>query len=46
MYGMTNSGKLLADELINWMIDVSGFKHSQFQMSIYYKYDLNGHKPM
>ena len=44
MYGMTNSGKLLADELINWMIDVSGFKHSQFQMSIYYKYASNGSK--
>ena len=38
IYGMTNSGKLFADELTNWMIDESIFKKSQFQMSIYYKY--------
>ena len=28
MYGMTNSGKLFADELIDWFIDESGFKNS------------------
>ena len=38
MYGMTNSGKLFSYELTNWMIDVVGFKRSQFQMSIYHKY--------
>ena len=37
MYGMTNSGKLFADELTEWLI-VEGFMQSQFQISIYYKY--------
>ena len=37
MYGMTNSGKLFADELTEWLIE-AGFIQSQFQMSIYYKY--------
>ena len=37
MYGMTNSGKLFADELTEWLIE-EGFLQSQCQMSIYYKY--------
>ena len=35
---MTNSKKLFADKIINWLIYEAGFKQSQFQMSIYYKY--------
>ena len=27
MYGMTNYGKLFADELTNWWIDEKYFKH-------------------
>ena len=27
MYGMTNSGKLSADELIEWLINEAGFKN-------------------
>ena len=38
-----NSGKLFADELIEWLIE-AGFIHSQCQMSIYYKYAPNGSK--
>ena len=38
MYGMTNSGNLFAYEIINWMIDESGLKQSQCQISIYYRY--------
>ena len=38
MYGMTNYGILFADVLANWMIDESVFNHSQWQLSIYYKY--------
>ena len=38
MYGMTNSGKLLYDELIDWLIDEAGSKQFQCQMSIYYQY--------
>ena len=37
MYGMTNSGKLFADELTEWLLE-AGFIQSQCQMSIYYKY--------
>ena len=37
MYGMTNSGKLFAGELTEWLIE-EGFIKSQCQMSIYYKY--------
>ena len=40
MYGMTNSGKLFADELIELLLE-SGFIQSQWQMSIYYKYALD-----
>ena len=43
MYGMTNSGKLFADELTEWLIE-EGFMQSQFQMSIYYKYAPYGSK--
>ena len=41
MYGMTNSGKLFADELIEWLLE-AGFFQSQCQMSIYYKYSPDG----
>ena len=37
MYGMTNSGKLFADKLTEWLLE-EGFILSQCQMSIYYKY--------
>ena len=37
MYGMTNYGKLFADELTEWLLE-AGFIQSQCQMSIYYKY--------
>ena len=43
MYGMTNSGKLFADELTEWLIE-EGFIQSQCQMSIYYKYAPDGSK--
>ena len=41
MYVMTNSGKLFADELTEWLIE-AGFIQSQFHMSIYYKYAPDG----
>ena len=41
MYGMTNSGKLFADELTEWLIE-EVFMQSQCQMSIYYKYAPDG----
>ena len=41
MYGMTNSGKLFADYLTEWLLE-AGFIQSQFQMSIYYKYAPDG----
>ena len=43
MYGMTNAGRLLDDELIEWPIE-EGFMQSQCQMSIYYKYASDGSK--
>ena len=43
MYGMTNSGKLFADELTEWLIEAD-FIQSQCKMSIYYKYALDGKK--
>ena len=43
MYGMTKSEKLFADELIEWLLE-AGFIQSQCQMSIYYKYALDGSK--
>ena len=38
MYGVDNSGRLFARELIDWLSNEEGFKKSQFQISIYYKY--------
>ena len=43
MYGMTNSGKLFADELTEFLLE-AGFILSQCQMSIYYKYAPDGSK--
>ena len=43
MYGMTNSGNLFSDDLIEWFLE-AGFIQSQCQMSIYYKYAPNGTK--
>ena len=43
IYGMTNSGKLFADELTEWLLE-AGFIQSQCQMSIYYKYASDGLK--
>ena len=43
MYGITNSGKLFADELIEWLLEAD-FIQSQCQMSIYYKYAPYGSK--
>ena len=41
MYGMTNSGKLFADDLTEWLPE-SGFIQSQCQISIYYNYAPDG----
>ena len=41
MYGMTNSGKLFADDLTEWLLEAV-FIQSQCQMSIYYKYTPYG----
>ena len=43
MYGMTNSGKLFADELTEWLLE-AGFIQYQFQISIYYTYVPDGSK--
>ena len=43
MYVMTNSGKLFADELTEWLIE-AGLIQYQYQMSIYYKYAPDGTK--
>ena len=43
MYGITNSGKLFADELTEWLLE-AGFIQSQCHMSIYYKYAPDGTK--
>ena len=43
MYGMTNSGKLFSDELIEWLLE-EGFIQPQCHMSIYYKYATGGTK--
>ena len=45
MYGMTNSGKLFADKLTEWLLE-AGFIQSQCQMSIYYKYAPDGSTKM
>ena len=44
MYGMPNSGKFFPGELTNCLIDESGFNYSKCQMSVYYKYALDGSK--
>ena len=41
---MTNYGKLFSDEITNWLIYKAGFKQSQYQISIYYKYAPDGSK--
>ena len=41
MYVRNNSGKLSADELIEWLLE-AGFVQYQCQMSIYYKYAPDG----
>ena len=41
MYGMTNSGKLFADELTELLLE-AGFIQSKSQMSIYYNYAPDG----
>ena len=38
---MTNSGKLFAEELTEWLLE-EGLIKSQCQMSIYYKYAPDG----
>ena len=43
MYVMTNSRKLFADKLTEWLLE-AGFIQSQCQMSIYYKYAPDGSK--
>ena len=43
MYGMTTSGKLFSNYLIEWLLD-AGFIKSQCQMSIYYNYAPDGTK--
>ena len=43
MYGMTNSGKLFSNELVEWLLEAV-FIQSQFQMSINYKYEPDGSK--
>ena len=43
IYGMTNSGKLFADELTEWLLE-AGFIKSQCQMFIYFKYAPDGYK--
>ena len=40
---MTNSGKLFADELTEWLLEAC-FIQYQCQMSIYYKYAPDGTK--
>ena len=41
MYGMTKSGKLFSDELIEWLLEAY-FTQYKCQMSIYYKYAPDG----
>ena len=43
MYGITNYGKLFADELTEWLIEAGLIKY-QCQISIYYKYASYGKK--
>ena len=39
---MTNYSKLFSNELKNWFTGVVGFRLSQCQISIYYKYATDG----
>ena len=41
MYGMTNFGKFVFDDLIEWLFE-EGFIQSQYQISIYCKYAPDG----
>ena len=41
MYGMINYGKLFYDELTEWLLEAVSIQY-QCQMSIYYKYALDG----
>ena len=41
---MNNSGKIFADELKKWLVDVVILKQSQWQISIYYNYAPDGSK--
>ena len=41
---MTNSGKVFADDFTGWLTNEAGFKQSQYQISIYYKYAQYGAK--
>ena len=41
IYGMTNSGKLFAEELTEWLLE-AGFIQYQCQMSIYHNYVTYG----
>ena len=43
MHGMTNYGKLFADEITEWLLE-AGFIQSQCYMSMYYKYAPDGSK--
>ena len=43
IYGMTNSGKLFADELTEWLLEAGSIQY-QRQMYIYYKYEPDGSK--
>ena len=43
MYGMTEYGKLFADQLKEWLLE-AGFIQYQCQMSIYYRYAPDGNK--
>ena len=43
MFGMTNYGKVFADELTEWLL-LAGFIQYQYHMSIYYKYEPYGTK--
>ena len=43
MYGMSDYGKLFADELTECLLE-AGFIQSQCQLSIYYNYELYGTK--
>ena len=41
VYGMTNSGKLIFDKLIEWLLEAGHIQY-QLHMSIYYKYAPDG----